>query len=74
MLDMNPIIRPRPQILLVLLVVLFTPRQKVYHDVQVWKGSKAKKEQLENEMSWNKLARFHFSPDNYPRQFEISTI
>merc|ERR1719153_1843651 len=24
---------------------------------QVWKGSKAKKEQLENEMSWNKLAR-----------------
>ena len=29
---------------------------------QVWKGSKDKKDQLEDEASWNKLARFSSFP------------
>ena len=29
----------------------------------MWKGSKEKREQLEDEMDWNKLARFYFTSD-----------
>ena len=37
---------------------------------QVWKGSKDKKDQLEDEASWNKLARF----SSFPHFFFIFLI
>ena len=35
---------------------------KTLTNKQVWKGSKDKKDQLEDEASWNKLARFSSFP------------